>query len=244
MLSPSVQERLDTARVLQLQYRPNSEIAAQLHTKTLAMVVGPTATGKSYLMRQVAERDPECGRVKDFTTRPPRSDDQPGAFDYRTHDDRQVTIYLDKIHRQDVVQYMVHPTTGMLYGSEITGYPATFNFLETISNVVTVLRLLPFQRTVVVGVVVELEQWKEWFINRYREQSTDRTKRLQEAVTSLEWLTDATHADLIHWVINGADRDGAATMIDVVKNGSRGDDGRDIALDMLSWARNELSTTL
>lgn len=244
MLSPSVQERLDTARVLQLQYRPNPEITAQLHTKTLAMVVAPTATGKSYLMRQVAERDPECGRVKDFTTRPPRNDDQPGAFEYHPHDDQHVSEYLNKIHAQEVVQYMVHPTTGMLYGSEIAGYPATYNFLETISNVVTVLRLLPFQRTVVIGVVVELEQWKEWFMKRYPGQTTDRTKRLQEAVTSLEWLTDVTHADLIHWVVNGSRHDGASTMIDVVKNGSRGDDGRDIAMDMLSWARNELATTL
>lgn len=244
MLSSSVQERLDTARVLQLQYRPNAEIAAQLQTKTLAMIVGPTATGKSYLMHQAAARDHEIGRVKDFTTRPARDDDQPGAFEYHPHDDQHVSAYLDKIHRQDVVQYMVHPTTGMLYGSELAGYPAQYNFLETISNVVTVLRLLPFERTVVIGVVVELEQWKEWFRNRYSEPSTDRTKRLQEAVTSLEWLTDATHADLIHWVINSPTRDAAATMIDIVKQQGRGDDGRDIALDMLQWARNQLSTTL
>jgi guanylate kinase len=244
MLSPSVQERLDTARVLQLQYRPNTEITTQLRTKTLAMVVAPTASGKSFLMRQIAERDPESGRVRDFTTRPPREDDQPGAFEYQPHDDAHVSEYLDKIHRQEVVQYMVHPTTGMLYGSELSGYPAKYNFLETISNVVTVLRLLPFEHTVVIGVVVELEQWKQWFMKRYPEQTTDRTKRLQEAVTSLEWLTDVTHADLIHWVINSADRDAAATMIDIVKMGSRGDDGRDMALDMLQWARNELSTTL
>ncbi len=244
MLSSSVQERLDTARVLQLQYRPNAEIARELRTKTLAMVVAPTATGKSFLMRQAAERDHEIGRVKDFTTRPPRQDDQPGAFEYHPHDDGYISAYLDKIHRQEVVQYMIHPTTGMLYGSELTGYPARYNFLETISNVVTVLRLLPFEKTVVIGVVVELEQWKAWFRNRYPEQTTDRTKRLQEAVTSLEWLTDITHADLIHWVINSLDRDGAAVMIDIVKNDARGDDGREIALDMLQWARNELSTTL
>jgi guanylate kinase len=244
MLSPSVQERLDTARVLQLQYRPNPEITAQLRTKTLAMVVAPTATGKSYLMHQVASRDADSGRVKDFTTRAPREDDQPGAFDYQPHDDEHVSQFLDKIHRQEVVQYMVHPTTGMLYGSEISGYPAKYNFLETISNVVTVLRLLPFEHTVVIGVVVELEQWKQWFMKRYPEQTTDRTKRLQEAITSLEWLTDVTHADLIHWVINGTDRDAPATMLDIVKMGNRGDDGRDMALDMLQWARNELATTL
>ena len=85
---------------------------------------------------------------------------------------------------------------------------------------------------------------KQWFLKRYPEQTTDRTKRLQEAITSLEWLTDVTHANLIHWVINGTDRDAPATMLDIVKMGNRGDDGRDLALDMLQWARNELATTL
>lgn len=244
MLSQSVQERLDTARVLQLQYRSNAQVSSQLHDKTLVMVVAPTATGKSYLMRQVAEQDPECGRVKDFTTRPPREDDQPNAFDYYPHDDVSVSRLLDRIHNQEVVQYMVHPTTGALYGSELSGYPASYNFLETISSVVTVLRLLPFKRTVVIGVVVDLEQWKQWFMKRYPDISSDRTKRLQEAVTSLEWLTDTTHADLIHWVINDPARDCTSTILDIVKNNARGDDGQAIALDMLGWARNELATAL
>lgn len=244
MLSQSVQERLDTARVLQLQYRPNAEVAAQLRSKTLVMVVAPTTCGKSYLMRQVAERDPECARVKDFTTRPPRDDDQPDAFEYFPHDDEHVSKLLDRIHRQEVVQYIVHPTTGMLYGTDLSGYPGTYNFLETISSVVTVLRLLPFAHTIVIGIVADLEQWKQWFLKRYPEPSADRTKRLQEAVTSLEWLTDTTHADLIHWVVNSPSDDPAGTIINIVKNNARGDDGYTLAMDMLGWARNELLVTL
>lgn len=244
MLSQSVQERLDTAKVLQLQYRPNSDVATQLQTKTLVMIVGPTACGKSYLMHEISQQDTECSRVTVFTTRPQRNDDQPGAFDYHNHDDQTVSKFLDKIHRQEVVQYIVHPTTGMLYGSEITGYPNKYSTLETISSSVMVLRLLPFKRTVVIGVVAELEQWKLWFTHRYPNDSSDRTKRLQEAVTSLEWLTDITHADLIHWVINDPKRDGASTMIEIIKNESRGDDGRETALNMLAWARAELSTGL
>jgi len=244
MLSPSVQERLDTARVLQLQYRPNAAITSELRTKMLAMLVGPTATGKSYLIHQVAERDPECARVKVFTTRPPRKDDQPDAFVYYAYDDNTVTAFLDRIHCQEVVQYMVHPTTDMLYGSELDGYPGRYNFLETISNVVTVLRFLPFARTIVIGVVVELEQWKQWFMARYPETTPDRTKRLQEAITSLEWLTDPTHAGLIRWVINTPHGDPTGTIIDIVKHNGRGDDGQQMALDMLAWARNELSTAL
>lgn len=244
MLSQQIQERLDTARALQLQYRPNEIITEQLRTKELIMVVGPSATGKSYLMQKVAERDPECDRVRVFTTRLPRSNDHPGAFDYIPHDDEHVSGILDKIHRNEVVQYMVHPTTDMVYGSELSGYPATYNFLETISNVVTVLRLLPFSSTTVIGVVARAEQWQQWFYQQYPEASSERTKRLQEAVLSLEWLTDVTHADLIHWVINDPHLDASGAMIDIAKNDVRGDEGRNTALAMLDWARQELSATL
>ncbi len=243
-VSPSVQERLDTARVLQLQYRPNDEIVAQLRTKTLAMVVAPSACGKSFLTESVAARDTAFARVVDFTTRPQRADDPPGEFQYFTHDDANVSAILDTIHRQQVVQYMVHPTTGYLYWTEIRNYPATYNILETISNVVTVLRTLPFERTCVIGVAAEQAQWQQWFNARFPEGDGERLKRLQEAVTSLEWLTDATHANLIHWVTNDPARDGTATMIDIVKNGARGDDGRDHALTMLEWARGQLASTL
>ncbi len=244
MLSQSIQDRLDSARALQLQYRPNEAVAQELRTKELIMIVSPTATGKSYLMHQVANQDAECERVRVFTTRPPRSDDQPGAFDYVPHDDAHVSQILEQIRRRELVQYMVHPTTDMVYGSELSGYPGSYNFLETISNVVTVLRLLPFASTTVIGVVVPVEQWQQWFFARYPEQSPDRTKRLQEAVTSLEWLTDSTHEDLIHWVINSAQHHAAETMIDIAKDNIRGDYGRDIALQMLEWARNELGATL
>lgn len=244
MLSQNTQDRLDNARIVQLQYRPNEEISASLSTKTLVMVVGPTATGKSYLMHQVSGRDVEFSRVKVFTTRPPRNDDQPDAFDYVPHDDHHINEILDRVHRREVVQYMVHPTTGMVYGSLLSGYPGTYNFLETISNVVMVLRLLPFANTSVLGVVVPLEQWQTWFNARYPEPSTDRTKRLQEAVTSLEWLTDTTHESIIRWVINDTTRDAAGTMIDIVKHQSHGDDGRETALAMLQWARDELSAII
>lgn len=241
MLQPSTQERLDTARLLQLQYRPNEEIVNQLHEKTLAMVVAPSACGKSYLTQSIATHDAECARVVDFTTRPQRADDPIGEFQYFAHDDASVSAILDTIHRHEVVQYMVHPTTGYLYWTEIRNYPGTYNVLETISNVVTVLRTLPFARTLVVGVVVETTQWQQWFNARFPASDPERIKRLQEAVSSLEWLTDVTHADLIHWVINDPARDATATMVDIVKNGRGGDDGRDIALAMLEWARGQLT---
>lgn len=243
-LSPSIQQRLDTARVLQLQYRPNDEITAAMRTKTLAMVVAPSACGKSYLTEQIAAKDPECARVIDFTTRPRRTDDPAGEFEYFAHDDTSVSAILDAIHRRDLVQYMVHPTTGYLYWTEIRNYPGRYNVLETISSVVTVLRTLPFERTLVIGVVVEHEQWQQWFDARFPATDPERLKRLQEAVTSLEWLTDITHADLIHWVINDPSRDGTSVMIDIVKHGARGDDGRTQALAMLDWARAQLAKTI
>ena len=240
-LSPAVQERLDTARVLQLQYRPNDAITADMRTKTLAMVVAPSACGKSYLTEQVAAREADCARVVDFTTRPRRADDPAGEFEYFSHDDQSVTAILDAIHRRDLVQYMVHPTTGYLYWTEMRNYPGTYNILETISNVVTVLRTLPFERTIVIGVVADSRQWQQWFDARFPSGDPERLKRLQEAVSSLECLADITHADLIHWIVNDPARDSTSAMVDILKHGSRGDDGQPYAIAMLEWARAELA---
>ncbi len=243
-LSQSVQDRLDSARILQLQYRPNDDTSQQLRSKTLAMIVSPTACGKSYLMRQITERDPSCHRVIDITSRSPRADDQPDVLQYLPHEDRAISAFLDKIHRHELVQYMVHPTTGMVYGTEIGSYPGDYNFLETISSVVTVLRTLPFRQTIVIGLAVDVNTWQQWFNARYPEANSERLKRLQEAATSLEWLTDVTHDSLVHWALNDPSRDAAATVIDIVKNGARGDDGRPVALSMLAWARQQLEQTL
>ena len=134
MLSPEVEKRLQAAQQNEKNYQPNGEIAAKLAEKTLVMFVGPVAVGKSFLMNHVAEVAGDFSRVPVFTTRKPREDDEPGMFRYLPHDDAHVSELLNKIESREVVQYAIHPTSGRIYGSEISDHPNTYNMLAMLSG--------------------------------------------------------------------------------------------------------------
>lgn len=240
-LSPSVQQRLEHARQNQLLYRPSDDIATELQKRTLVMIVAPTACGKSYIMEKVIHTNSDCRRVVDITSRDPRPDDPPGAFEYIPHDDRSIDAFLGRIDRRELVQYAVHPTTNNIYGSDLEGYTAEYNFLETLSNIVTFMRRLPFKRTVVIGIAVELSQWQTWFNARFGDNNDERRQRLEEAVMSLEWLMDPTHPDIVQWVENSPTLDASEAIIDIVKHGASMTYPSAKTQAMLDWARQELA---
>jgi guanylate kinase len=225
VLSPDVAVRLQEAAKQQAIYRPNAAISEQLQEKNLVMFVGPAAVGKSYLMNKIVERDVDFGRVSVFTTREARADDEPGMFRNLPHDDANVTTLLDKIQRGEVVQYAVHPTSGRLYGSEITDYARAFNMLATLSGIVNNLRQLPFQTARVIGLAVEPDVWLQRF-NERPMPPDERDKRLKEATVSLQWLLDPAHIPEITWVNNTSANEASAvqSVINAVKYNKRGDD--------------------
>lgn len=225
MLSPDVAARVNEAAQSQATYTPNATIAAQLQEKNLVMFVGPASVGKSFLMNHIMERDVDFGRVSVFTTREARADDEPGMFRNLPHDDANVTALLDKIQQGEVVQYAVHPTSGRFYGSEIADYGKPFNMLATLSGIVNNLRQLPFQTTHVIGLAVDPDIWLQRFYERYPEPSDERTKRLQEAVVSLQWLLDPAHIQEINWVDNSSSNEAEAVqaVINTVKFNKRTD---------------------
>jgi len=223
MLSSDVTTRLQQAASRQSSYVPNDTITAQLKEKNLIMFVGPAAVGKSYLMNRIVERDVDFGRVAVFTTREARPDDEPGMFRNIPHDDSHVTQLLDKIEAGEVVQYIVHPTN-RIYGSEITDYAKSFNMLATLSTVVNSLRQLPFQTTHIIGLAVEPDVWLRRFYNRPM-PADERSKRLSEAIVSLQWLLDPAHLQEITWVDNTSEDDSTAvqSVINSVKYNKTGD---------------------
>jgi guanylate kinase len=243
MLSPDIAARLNEVAQRQVAYVPNAMVAAQLQEKNLVMFVGPASVGKSYLMNHVMERDIDFGRVSVFTTREARSDDEPGMFRYIPHDDSNISQLLDKIQAGEVVQYAVHPTSGRVYGSEISDYARAFNMLPTLSGIVHSLRRLPFQTTHVIGIAVDPDIWLRRFYERYPEPSSERTKRLEEAAVSLQWLLDPAHMQEITWVDNSSsDESGAVqSVINAVKFNKRGDPATlRIAHTMLERLQKEL----
>lgn len=216
MLSPEVEKRLLAAQKAEKTYRPNDEICAKLREKTLVMLVGPAAIGKSFLMNHLVEIDEDFGRVPVFTTRDPRPDDEPGMFRCVPHDDEHVGALLDKIEAREVVQYAVHPTSGRIYGSMLDDFSHEFNLLATLSDVVDHLSQQPFKNTVVIGLAAKPEIWQKRFNERYPTQTGEREKRLKEAVKSLNWLLDST---TVKWVDNtaGEPRDTVQSVVNIVK---------------------------
>ena len=191
----------------------------ELADKTLIMIVGPSAVGKSTLMNEVVKLSGSFARVSGFTTRPPRADDEPGLYRYITSKEAEKRIRENKL-----VQYAVHPSTGVTYGTEPSDYPGEYNLLDTLSNVVIKLRALPFRETVTISLTAPAEQWREQFLMRYPIQSEDALKRLTEAKLSIEWSLAQTNSHA--WLNNqrGELRHTAQRLIDIATHGRAGDD--------------------
>ena len=163
------------------------------------MVVGPAAIGKSTLMNEVVAHDPRFKRVRSFTTRPPRSNDEPGHYFYFTEAER-----AERSRKGECITDVIYPTTGYHYGTVAESFESEFNLLDTLSGSVETYRNLPFKHTVVVSMCAAPDDWEAWLDLRYPTPGEERTKRLQEALLSTEWSLAQTsdHA----WIINSPTR--------------------------------------
>lgn len=180
-----------------------------LQNKTLIMLVGPSAIGKSKLMNEVVRQSSEFGRITGFTTRAPRLDDEPGQYRYYSKDDVR-----QKIAAGTLVQYAEFPTTGHIYGTEPHDYPAKYNLKDTLANAVNDYRRLPFTNTITVSLTAPARQWQTWFLSRYPHPSDEALQRLEEARLSMQWsLSDSQ----TYWVsnANGHISDTATRLVEI-----------------------------
>ncbi len=183
-----------------------------LQDKTLVMIVGPSAIGKSTLMNEVVRKRADFGRVSGFTTRAPRPNDEAGMYRYFSKEEA-----IQKIEKNELVQYAVFPTTGHIYGSEARDYPAHYNLLDTLANVVDELRELPFENTITISLTARPDQWRNWFLSRYPQANEEAEKRLKEAKLSIEWSLQDPET---YWLENAPDQvaQTAKKLIDIVTN--------------------------
>jgi len=190
-----------------------------LQDKTLVMLVGPSAVGKSTLMNVVVKQSDSFKRVSGFTTRAPRTNDEPGLYRYVTSEEAK-----ERIRDNRLVQYAVHPSTGVIYGTEPSDYPGKYNLLDTLSSVVLELRTLPFQTSITISLTAPAEQWRTQFLTRYPTQSEDALKRLAEAKLSIEWSLAQTDNHV--WLNNprGKLQHTAQRLIAIASQGQTGDD--------------------
>lgn len=183
-----------------------------LSEKTLVMLVGPSAIGKSTIMNEIIKTDKNFAYTKAFTTRQPRIGEQT----HYTFISRQEATELQEAGQ--AITYIEHPTTHHIYGTTLESYPKRYNLLDTLSGSVAMYRALPFERTVTAAITAPSEQWQKWFLNRYPETTEEAKKRLDEAELSINWALSDPET---YWVIN---REGAtlqeavAKIIDIILN--------------------------
>jgi guanylate kinase len=198
-LSPETLTRLEKARKHEDLYVPNEAIQRKLGSRSLTMVVAPTAAGKTLAMQRVSELDPTFGLMSVVGTRTPRPDDLPGLFRPVPNDDKHVNELLDKVDTGTLMQYMVHPSEKTIYATELEDARATHNLLATLSTSIDHMKTIGFGHTAVVGLVPSPGSWKRWFNERYSQTHEKRHGRLIEAQTS---YTNLLARDDVHWVIN------------------------------------------
>lgn len=201
-LTKSTLRLLSKAEEHQDEYIPKTEaIFRQLANKAIIMFVGPVAVGKSTIMEKISSINHDYRLVTDFTTREPRTDDDPNKYRHIPHNEENVLNILKQIKNGELVQYMIHPSTGRIYGSTIDDYKSEYNLLDVMAGGVDSIAKLPFKFNRVFGVVAEPDVWINRLDSRYgpETESDEKIKRLGEAALSLNYLSQAKNID---WVNN------------------------------------------
>ncbi|MAU33969.1 hypothetical protein CL689_00310 [Candidatus Saccharibacteria bacterium] len=114
------------------RHQPHYAIDRRKHARylgdiTLLGIVGPTAAGKSTLMRRVIALDPDIHPYESSTTRPRSPRD---GTDYRT--DVPLKEFYDAVKDESLINYFVHPN-GHVYGTFLDGVkpPVTIGAIAT-----------------------------------------------------------------------------------------------------------------
>mgnify|MGYP000851034926 FL=1 len=204
-----------------------------LGSKTLVMIIAPSATGKSTVMDTVAAINDDFERVRGFTTRDPRPNDGPNQFFYLTKEELE-----QKRAAGELITEVTFPATGQVYGTLPESYNGHYCLLETLANSVDDYRALPFERTVTVSLTIPLDRWIGWFHERYPTHNEDAKKRLKKAIMSIQWSLAQTSNH--YWLVNdGTPDEVAERLIDIVRGAASGDDGAPLARAIMEAALKE-----
>lgn len=196
-LSHNVRSRLEYIQSHPEDYSPNQTITHELGKKSLVMLIGPCATGKSYVIDQIITSNPDYKKSRSFTTRPPRPDDTPETIRYIDWTDHDIATFCDDIESGNFVNFTFHPKTGEVYGTALQDHPGAYNLMPTLANSVAQLETLPFASAPKIGLVTPPHQWDAWFATREFNNPHDREARIGEGISSLEWLLEHDSASIV-----------------------------------------------
>jgi guanylate kinase len=177
-------------------YRPAPHVLDRLKQVTFVAVVGPTAAGKTTLIREALKREPSIHLVLNNTSRAPRPDEQEGIdFRFETRASME-----ERIARGEYVQ--VAPSVfGDLYATAAEDYSLDgVSVLPVLAKAMPVFRQLPFKQVGVIYVLPpDFEAWQQRIV-QHSFTADKLATRMAEARQSLQFALDDGDA---RFVING-----------------------------------------
>ncbi len=178
----SLQERLVAADTNKDDYRPNDQTVFKVNevTEVLGSLVGVTGSGKSYLIPRIVRLGgadfSEAGNISSRENRP--SD----PINFRGG--QPIRKLLDRIERQELVQYMVHGS-GAIYGTDPASYTTRYVVLPTLTTALPQLQQTGcFRQVKPIGIVVDGATWEHQRLGENR----DNLPRMREALVCIAWL--------------------------------------------------------
>lgn len=176
-------------------YQPSHSALAKLKGVDFVAVVGPTAVGKTTLMKAATAADPDLKMVLNNTSRAQRATEQDGVdYHFRTREEM-----LERIARHEYVQ--VAPSLlGEIYATAPEDYPEEgVGMLAVLADALEMFRRLPFKSFKALFVVPpSAEVWQQRLI-AHGFTPDHLHKRLAEAKRSLQYALD--HPEML-FVVN------------------------------------------
>ncbi len=184
-------EFLEKLPALVQNYQPSESTQNQLNNLSLLMIIGPSAAGKTSLMKGSKLPIVICD-----TTRPKRPAEEDGK-DYYFLTDLDKT--LADIKSGHFMQVAIGPG-GELYSTMATSYPASgIAVMAVLADVVPIFRQLGFKNTV--SAFVTPPTYDEWTrrLSGYDADSTQLDSRLAEAYRSYKFALGDPET---HFILN------------------------------------------
>jgi guanylate kinase len=180
-------------------YKPNQQVLNGVSKIKLLATVGPSATGKTTIMKALAKSRPDVHYVAGETSRTPRQGEKPGTdMVFRGQDS-----ILQDLHTGTLIQVVTGPN-GDLYCTKLEDFPLDkFCLFPLVPLGVRQFRSLPlaFFETAFI-VPYSFEKWQSWLHRQAQISNWSQEKlqgRMNEAKNSFEF---ALNDESMHFILN------------------------------------------
>jgi len=168
-------------------YQPNQKVLAGMANIQILGTVGPSASGKTTLMKALVKALPKFKFILDETSRAPRPGEINGQdFLFRTKEE-----ILADLKKGELVQIAIGPN-GDLYSTRLSSYPpGGFGVIALVPSAVKEFRRLPIKSFVAAFIVpYKFAVWQGWLAKQAKAGGWTEKKlqsRLAEAKKSHEF---------------------------------------------------------